>query len=158
MPMTTVSPSWRTHSWSLVKRSVVIGNSSWAAVIAGRNKRHRRHPGRSRDIANDNRERGAGLGMRPRDITHRDRGAQRWAEPAARHLADQIIGGIDDGAVFARRSAPIGADTDATARRRIGELLEDVLGGGKPTLLAAALADGPCEPGCDRGRGLVDIV
>src|SRR5271154_2839010 len=130
MPMTTVSPSWRTHSWSLVKRSVVIGNSSWAAVIAGRNKRHWRHSGRTRDIANDNRERGAGLGMRPRDIAHREGSAQRGAEPAARHLADQITGGVDDGAAFTRRGAPIGANADATARRRIGELLEDALSGG----------------------------
>ena len=46
----------------------------------------------------------------------------------------------------------------AEARRRVGELLEDALGAGKATFRAAALPDGPGEPGGDRGGRRVDVV
>ncbi len=92
------------------------------------------------------------------DIAHRDRRPERGAEAAAGDLADRVAGVIDDRRRLARRSAAVGADADAPARRTFGELAQDDAGAGKAAFRAPALADGPGELGLDRGRGLVDVV
>src|SRR3984893_17895782 len=105
MPITATSPSWRTHSCSLVKRRALIIRLLWA-VIAGRDEGQAGDMGRPRDIADHQREPGALGGLAGLDIAHRDRPADRGAEPAAGYPADRGVIGIDDRRAFARRSAP----------------------------------------------------
>src|SRR5580658_2652991 len=159
MPITAVSPSWRIHSWSLVKRRIGMENSSRAAVITGRSKGHRRDQGGARHVANDERDRRTDDGgVLTRDIAHRNGGVERRAKTAAGHDADRGAGGIENGAAFARRGAVVGADADAAAGGRLGELAQDARGAGKAGFGPAALADGPGKRGLDGTCRLVDVV
>src|SRR5579863_8530486 len=137
MPITAMSPSRRTHSWSLVKRVSLIGASSWemgavsSAVIAGRNKGQRRDVRRPRHVAHDKLQRAAVAGLRRVDVAHRDRRANRGAEAAARHLSDWVAFWVEDRRAFARRGAAVGADADAPAAGSRSELAQDECDAGK---------------------------
>src|SRR5882762_3172310 len=144
MPITATSPSCRTHSCSLVKRMALILKLLWA-VVAGRDEGQTGDTGRPRDIADNERERGALRGVTGIDIAHRDRPADRGAEPAAGHPADRFAGGIDDRGALARRGAAVRTDADAAPARPLGELAQHCRGAGKAALGAAPLADRPGE-------------
>src|SRR5437016_1168354 len=97
MPITAMSPSRRTHSWSLVKRIALIGLLLMsAAVVPVRDERHRRDMRRSRHVADHQRQCAARGGMGGVDVAHRDRRAERWPEPATGYPADRVAGGIGD--------------------------------------------------------------
>src|SRR6516165_5288072 len=161
MPTTARSPSSRTHSWSLVKRTVLIRQFPFAGstgVIAVRHKRQAYDPRRAGGAAHKQGERGAFRGMAAIDITHRDGAADRRAEAAARHSPNRHPGGVDDRGILACRRASVRPDADADARRPFSELAQYDFGAGKPALGTPPLADGPGEGDLDRARRLVDVV
>src|SRR5438045_9086291 len=124
MPTVAVSPSWRTHSWSLVKRSVAIAfllGKDLAAVVMSGDKRHRRDFRRARHIADDERKAGA-IGSVPGvDIAHRNGAADARAEAAAGDGADSAAGLVRDRSALAGRGAALGAEADALAARPFAE-------------------------------------
>src|SRR6516162_9278984 len=127
MPTTARSPSSRTHSWSLVKRTVLIRQFPFAGstgVIAVRHKRKAHDPRRAGGAAHEQTETGAFRGMAVIDITHRDGAADRRAEAAARHSPNRRPIGVDDRGVLARRRASVRSDAEAGARRPFGELVQ----------------------------------
>src|SRR5437764_3596531 len=120
MPMTATSPSWRTHSWSFVKRTALM-LKLLRAVITCRDKGQSRDMRRPRHVAHDQRQRAAIGIVGGIDIAHRDWRADRRSKTAARHRADRVAGGIDDRGALARRRAPVRTDADPLACGPLGQ-------------------------------------
>src|SRR6202035_3364109 len=133
MPITARSPSSRIHSWSVVKRSRVIGISSCgsAAVVTMRDKGQGRDACRTRHAAHEEFEGRAFGGMGAIDITHCDRATDRRAEAAAGYPANLVACLADDRGLFARRRAPIRPDSDALPGRFSCEFAQHNDGAGK---------------------------
>src|SRR6266851_2612663 len=149
MPITARSPSSRIHSWSVVKRSKVIGISSCgsAAVVTVWDKGHGSDVRRTRHAAHEESEGRAFGGMSAIDITHRDRATDRGAEAAAGYLADLVARGVDDRGLFARRRAPIRPDSDALAGRFSCEFAQDNGDAGKAPFGDPPFSDRPGQVG-----------
>src|SRR5580704_17512931 len=178
MPTVAVSPPRRTYSWSLVNLVSLI---DWSLVhpvfsifrlglaISGGRSRGRPkvaigHEGHRGDLrrqvfaAHDEIELRAEGREGRLDIAHGERAPERRAEAARGDSADLApVLRLDLGA-FARRRLAVRQDTDALARRTLGELPLDALGAGKAAFLAPSLLYRPGERRLD-GRGRrVDVM
>jgi hypothetical protein len=91
-------------------------------------------------------------------IAHRHGASDCGTKSPGSHGADLATVGAKHHRALARRRAALGADADPHAPGTFGKLAQDARGAWEIPLFAAALGDGPGEPGLDGAGIFVDIV
>src|SRR5262245_20911058 len=113
IPTVTVSPSIRTHSWSLEKKVAI--KDLRPAMVAMRDKGQGDNPRRQRPAADDKGDLGVGCGPLRHDVAQGDWAADGRSKAAASDATERrAIGRLDLGAL-ARRRLAVGPQPDQPA-------------------------------------------
>src|ERR1700761_9394605 len=135
-----------------------------SSLVGVDNKRQRSRAQSEALAAHLREDRGVSGGQRRRQISHRHRRVEAWAETAGSDVADRLRRGFVgvEACTFAHRRTAFRLEADAAARRAVLELRKDDIGTRKPAgpraALAAALLYRPFQRGLDRGRRRIEVM